>query len=57
MLCWICGHTRRDRVRNDDIHDRLAPIEEGAIVIIPFPGIAIAILPLVFQLCEFTPLF
>ena len=30
MLRWICGHTRRDRVRNDDIHDRLgvAPIEE-----------------------------
>ena len=30
MLRWICGHTRRDRVRNDDIRDRLgvAPIEE-----------------------------
>ena len=30
MLCWIYGHTRRDRVRNDDIRDRLrvAPIEE-----------------------------
>jgi hypothetical protein len=30
MLCWICGHTRLDRVRNDDIRDRLgvAPIEE-----------------------------
>ena len=30
MLRWICGHTRRDRVRNDDICDRLgvAPIEE-----------------------------
>ena len=29
MLRWICGHTRRDRVRNDDIRDRLgvAPIE------------------------------
>ena len=29
MLRWICGHTRRDRVRND-IRDRLgvAPIEE-----------------------------
>ena len=27
---WICDHARRDRVRNDDIHDRLgvAPIEE-----------------------------
>ena len=30
MLRWICGHTRRDRVRNDDRRDRLwvAPIEE-----------------------------
>ena len=30
MLRWICGHTRRDRVQNDDIRDRLgvAPIEE-----------------------------
>ena len=30
MLRWICGHTRNDRVRNDDIRDRLgvAPIEE-----------------------------
>ena len=30
MLRWICGHTRMDRVRNDDIRDRLgvAPIEE-----------------------------
>ena len=30
MLRWISGHTRRDRVRNDDIRDRLgvAPIEE-----------------------------
>ena len=30
MLRWICDHTRRDRVRNDDIRDRLgvAPIEE-----------------------------
>ena len=29
MLRWICGHTRRDRVRNDDIRDRLgvAPIQ------------------------------
>jgi hypothetical protein len=23
MLRWICGHTRLDRVRNDDIRDRL----------------------------------
>ncbi|ONM02098.1 Retrovirus-related Pol polyprotein LINE-1 [Zea mays] len=30
MLRWICGHTRRDRVRNDDIRERVgvAPIEE-----------------------------
>jgi hypothetical protein len=30
MLRWICGHTRIDRVRNDDIRDHLgvAPIEE-----------------------------
>jgi hypothetical protein len=30
MLCWIYGHTRLDRVRNDDIRDRLgiAPIKE-----------------------------
>ena len=29
-LRWICGHTRIDRVRNDDMRDRLevAPIEE-----------------------------
>jgi hypothetical protein len=33
MLCWICGHTRLDQVRNDDICDRLgvAPIEEKLI--------------------------
>jgi hypothetical protein len=33
MLCWICGHTRLDRVRNDDIRDRLgvAPCEEKLI--------------------------
>ena len=32
MLRWIYGHTRRDRVRNDDIRDRLgvAPIKEKA---------------------------
>ena len=30
MLRWICGHTRMNRVRNDDKRDRLgvAPIEE-----------------------------
>jgi hypothetical protein len=30
MLRWFCGHTRRDRVRNEDIRDRVgvAPIEE-----------------------------
>ena len=30
MLRWSCGHTRRDRVRNEVIRDRIgvAPIEE-----------------------------
>jgi hypothetical protein len=30
MLRWICGHTRRYRVRNDDIRERLrvTPVEE-----------------------------
>ena len=30
MLRWICGHTRKDRVQNNDIRVRLevAPIEE-----------------------------
>jgi hypothetical protein len=30
MVRWICGNTRRDRVRNDDIRERLrvAPVEE-----------------------------
>jgi hypothetical protein len=30
MLQWICGHTRRDQVRNDDILERLGvtPVEE-----------------------------
>jgi hypothetical protein len=33
MLRWFCGHTRRDRVRNEDIPDRVgvAPIEEKPI--------------------------
>jgi hypothetical protein len=31
MVQLICGHIRRDRVRNDDIHERLgvAPVEEN----------------------------
>jgi hypothetical protein len=30
MLCWISGHTRKDRIRNDDIRDKfeVAPIQE-----------------------------
>jgi hypothetical protein len=30
MLRWICGHTRRDRVQNDGIRERLGvtPVEE-----------------------------
>jgi hypothetical protein len=30
MLRWMCGHTRKDPVRNDDIQDRVrvAPIAE-----------------------------
>jgi hypothetical protein len=30
MLRWICGHTRKDRIRNDDIMNKLgvAPIQE-----------------------------
>ena len=33
MLRWMCGHTRKDRVRNDDIGDRVgvAPIEENLV--------------------------
>jgi hypothetical protein len=33
MLCRCCGHTRRDRVRNEDTRDRveMAPIEEKLI--------------------------
>jgi hypothetical protein len=23
MLRWICGYTRRDQIRNDDIQDKL----------------------------------
>jgi hypothetical protein len=23
MLCWICAHTRKDRIRNDDIRDKI----------------------------------
>ncbi|RCV41066.1 hypothetical protein SETIT_9G106300v2 [Setaria italica] len=32
-LRWICGHTRRDRVQNEDIRDSsgVAPIEEKLI--------------------------
>jgi hypothetical protein len=26
MLQWICGHTRRDRVQNDDIRERLGVV-------------------------------
>ena len=34
MLRWICSHIRKDRVRNDDIRDRLgvAPIEKKKFV-------------------------
>jgi hypothetical protein len=33
LLHWFCGHTGRDRVRNDDIRDRVgvAPIKEKLI--------------------------
>ncbi|PVH64663.1 hypothetical protein PAHAL_2G327100 [Panicum hallii] len=33
MLRWFCGHTRRNRVRNEEIRDRIgvAPIEEKLI--------------------------
>jgi hypothetical protein len=29
-LRWICGHTRKDRIRNDDIRDKfgVTPIQE-----------------------------
>jgi hypothetical protein len=30
MLRWICDHRRKDRIRNDDIRDKLGvePIQE-----------------------------
>ena len=30
MLCWMCGNTWRDKVRNEDIHTKIgiAPIKE-----------------------------
>jgi hypothetical protein len=33
MLRWICGHTRKDRIRNDDIKDKLgvALIQENLV--------------------------
>jgi hypothetical protein len=33
MMRWMCGHTRRDQVLNDDIRDRVgvAPIAEKLI--------------------------
>jgi hypothetical protein len=33
MLRWICGHTKRDRVRNDDIRERLwvVTVEENLV--------------------------
>jgi hypothetical protein len=33
ILRWICGHTKRDRIRNDDIRDKfgVAPIQEKPI--------------------------
>jgi hypothetical protein len=40
MLRWICGHTRMDQVRNDDIRDRLgvAQIEATSVeVVCPCP--------------------
>jgi hypothetical protein len=33
MLHWICDHTKRDRIRNDDIRDKLevTPIQEKSV--------------------------
>jgi hypothetical protein len=33
MLHWICSHTRKDRIRNDDIRDelRITPIQDKLI--------------------------
>jgi hypothetical protein len=33
MLRWICGHTRKNQIRNDDIRDKLgvAPIQEKSV--------------------------
>jgi hypothetical protein len=33
ILRWICGHTRRDQIKNNDIQDKLdvAPIQEELI--------------------------
>jgi hypothetical protein len=33
MLRWICGHTRKDRIRSDDIRDKLGvtPIQENLV--------------------------
>jgi hypothetical protein len=30
MLRWMCDHTRIDRIRNDDIHDKfgITPIQK-----------------------------
>ena len=30
MLCWMCGNTRRDKMRNENIHTKIgvASIEE-----------------------------
>ena len=28
MLSWMCANTRRDKIRNEDIREDVAPIEE-----------------------------